>query len=270
MLFTKMQGAGNDFVIVDGFSYQTLGDVNALAKQICSRHYGVGADGLIWICPSSVTDANVRIFNADGTEAETCGNGLRCAAKYLRDAGIVHSDNMRLNTAAGAVMARVGVGGVSVDMGEPNFDPSRIPVNGESNCVTLPVGTRTAQFFCVSMGNPHAVTFDYFPNEEELLKIGPKLEHDPVFPKGANIEFARIEDSVIHVQVWERGDGRTLACGSGACACLAAANSLHLIGREADVQMPGGRIHILWNNTGHMIMAGEAKTVFTGDWKGII
>ncbi len=268
MLFTKMQGAGNDFVIVDGFSYQTLGDANALAKRICSRHYGVGADGMIWICPSSVTNANVRIFNADGTEAETCGNGLRCAAKYLRDSGIARADNMRLNTAAGAVFARVDGSNVSVDMGEPKFEPDRIPVRGESNRVTLSVGAWKAQFFCVSMGNPHAVTFDCFPEEEEFLKIAPKLECDPAFPRKANIEFARVENGTIHALVWERGDGRTLACGSGACACLAAAAEMHLTGREADVQMPGGRIHILWDKNNHMIMTGEAKTVFTGDWKG--
>ncbi len=268
MLFTKMQGAGNDFVIVNGFSYQTLGDVNALAKRICDRHYGIGADGLIWVCPSQVAIANVRIFNSDGSEAETCGNGLRCAAKYLRDAGIARTDDFRIETLAGVVSARVNLSSVTVDMGVPCFVPNLIPVNGESNRIKISADDRELNFFCVSMGNPHAVTFDLFPNDDEFLRIAPKLECHSVFPNKANIEFCRIENGLIEVRVWERGDGATLACGSGACACLAAAAELGLTGREADMKMPGGLLHILWNSENHMIMTGEAKSVFTGDWKG--
>ena len=268
MLFTKMHGAGNDFVIVDGFSYQSLGDVNALAKAICDRHFGIGADGLIWVCPSAVATANVRIFNADGTEAETCGNGLRCAAKYLREAGIAKSDDLRLNTSAGAVSAKISLMGVTVDMGIPKLEPRQIPVRSESNRITLPIQGREVPFFAVSMGNPHAVTFDCFPDEATFLQIAPQLECNPIFPNKANIEFARVEGSCIHVKVWERGDGETLACGSGACACLAAAASQGLTGREADISMPGGLLHVVWNSDNHMIQTGEAKVVFTGDWKG--
>lgn len=267
MLFTKMQGAGNDFVIVSGFSYQSLGDVSALAKKMCDRHFGAGADGLIWLCPSPVAAANVRIFNSDGSEAETCGNGVRCAAKYLYDSGLARSGEMRLQTLAGVISARVGTAGVTVDMGVPRFDAREIPVRGGSNVLTLPAGDREAQFFCVSMGNPHAVTFDLYPDDSLFYEIAPALEVNPAFPKRSNIEFCRIQNGRIEVRVWERGDGATLACGSGACACLAAAAKQGMIGREADVAMPGGVLHILWNADDHMIMTGDASIVYTADWK---
>ena len=159
MRFIKMQGLGNDFVIIDGFAYADLGDVCSLAKRMCDRHFGVGADGLIWITPSPRADARLRLFNADGTEAETCGNGLRCTAKFMRDTGIAKSDEMRIDTLAGVAIARIEGGLVSVDMGAPRLKPREIPVDAPDNRVEIEAGGRKLNFFCVSMGNPHCVLF---------------------------------------------------------------------------------------------------------------
>ncbi len=267
MRFIKMQGLGNDFVIIDGFAYADLGDVCSLAKRMCDRHFGVGADGLIWITPSPRADARMRIFNADGTEAETCGNGLRCTAKFMRDTGIAKSDEMRIDTLAGVAIARIEGGLVSVDMGAPRLKPREIPVDAPDNRVEIEAGGRKLNFFCVSMGNPHAVTFDLYPEGEEFYRLGALLEKHPIFPRRANIEFCRIANGEIDVRVWERGDGETLACGSGACAALVAAAEMGLAERAATVRLPGGKLQIRWREDGRLALRGPAEIAFTGDWR---
>ena len=266
MRFEKIQGIGNDFVVVDGFDYPDLPDPGALSNKMCDRHFGIGADGLIWLVASACADARMRIFNSDGSEPEMCGNGLRCAAKYLHDSGRVPGSRMTIETLAGVLAVEISDEGITADMGQPRLDPAIIPVAAPSNRVTISTGGRKVSFFCVSMGNPHAVTFDCYPEDQSFYQLGPMLERHPLFPARANIEFCRVRDGGIDVRVWERGDGETLACGTGACAVLTAAASQGLVGREADVRLPGGTLHIRWAENNHLFMRGPAETVFVGDW----
>lgn len=266
MKFTKMHGIGNDFVVVNGFIYKDIPDPGALSEKICDRHFGVGADGLIWMVPSDCADARMRIFNSDGSEPEMCGNGLRCAAQFLRDEGIVNSDVMTIETLAGILTVTISDRGITADMGEPILEAAKIPVYSDSNRITLVVEGKKLDFFCVSMGNPHAVTFDLYPEDDSFYRLGPALEHHSAFPAKANIEFCCVRDGGIDVRVWERGDGETLACGTGACATLVAAASQCFTGRESAVRLPGGELHIQWLDNNHLQMTGPAETVFTGEW----
>ena len=265
-----MHGIGNDFIILDGFR-QPVNSPEALAVRLCDRHFGVGADGLILALPSRIADARMRILNRDGSEAEMCGNGLRCLGKYLFDAGICPKSPLRVETLAGVLSLEILAEGglareITVDMGAPRFEPEQIPVAGPSNALTLDVEGRRLRFFCVGMGNPHAVTFDLFPEDGEFARLGPLLECHPAFPRRANIEFCRLEgDDAVRVRVWERGDGPTLACGTGACAVLAAGASQGLLPRRAEVRLPGGSLNVRWDGGGHLFMAGPAETVFTGE-----
>lgn len=265
MRFVKMQGLGNDFVVVDGFCEPEADDMEALARRVCDRHFGIGADGLIWMSPSEAADARMRIFNSDGSEPEMCGNGLRCAAKFLYDRGRAPAE-MAVETLAGVLRARVGADGVTAGMGRPRMAPEGIPVRSADNRVEIELDGRPVRFFCVSMGNPHAVTFDLYPEGEAFRRFGALVERHPAFPARTNVEFCRVRDGGIDVRVWERGDGETLACGTGACASLAAAASLGKIGREADVRLPGGTLRIRWLPDGEMEMRGPAQTVFSGEY----
>lgn len=264
MEFVKMQGIGNDFILVDGFRNSNLGDVPGLARRMCDRHFGVGADGLIWMVPSDRADARMRIFNTDGSEAEMCGNGLRCAAKFLKDQGIAAKDRMTIETLAGVLTVTLDERGITADMGKPCLAPKLIPVSAPSNQVSIDAGGRPCRFFCVSMGNPHAVTFDCYPEDDSFYALGAMLERHPMFPARTNVEFCRVRDGGVDVRVWERGAGETLACGTGSCAALTAAASLGLTGREADVRLPGGTLHIRWAEDGHLFMTGPAETVYSG------
>lgn len=266
MKFEKIQGAGNDFIVVDGFVYPHLPDPGALSKTMCDRHFGVGADGLIWMVHSDCADARMRIFNSDGSEPEMCGNGLRCAAKFWKDSGYVSGNRMTVETLAGILTVELSDDGITADMGMPRLDPKEIPVAAPTNRVTIDLDGKPAEFFCVSMGNPHAVTFDCYPEDASFYRLGAMLEKHPLFPAKANIEFCRVRDGGIDVRVWERGDGETLACGTGACAVLTAAASQGLSGRESDVRLPGGTLHIRWAEDGHLMMRGPAVTVFSGEW----
>ena len=265
-----MHGIGNDFIIIDAFR-QAVDNPGALAARLCDRHFGVGGDGLILALPSDVADARMRVYNSDGGEAEMCGNGLRCLGKYLYDAGLCRKDRLRVETGAGvlalSVEAENGLARqIAVDMGAPRFAPAGIPVAAESNRVTLDAGGQTLRFFCVSMGNPHAVTFDLYPQEGEFLRLGAAFERHPAFPRRANIEFCRVNEAGgADVRVWERGDGPTLACGTGACAVLAAGASLGLLPRQAQIRLPGGALDIRWEPNDHITMTGPAVTVFTGE-----
>lgn len=269
MRFAKMHGIGNDFVVVDAFR-QRISDPASLARELCRHRFGVGADGLILMLPSARADAEMRIFNSDGSEPEMCGNGIRCAAKFLYDEGLCRKTRMDVDTRAGVKSIELIPEGraarATVDMGAPAFDPARIPVAAESNRVSATLGGREVSFFCVSMGNPHAVSFDLYPDEADFLKFGALMERHPLFPARANIEFCRVErDGAVSVKVWERGDGPTLACGTGSCAVLAAGATLGLIAREAEIRLPGGALFDRWDENGHIFMTGPAETVYRGE-----
>lgn len=270
MRFVKLHGIGNDFIVVDAFR-QAVPDPAALAQRLCARRFGVGADGLILMGESAVADARMRIFNSDGSEPEMCGNGVRCAAKFLFDEGLCRKREMSIDTLAGVKIVDIQpesrrVARVRVDMGAPEFEPARIPVAAESNRIQVSLGGKDVSFFCVSMGNPHAVTFDLFPDEEDFRRFGAEMECHPLFPARANIEFCRVEaaDSV-RVKVWERGDGPTLACGTGSCAVLAAGVELGLLERSARIHLPGGTLLDEWLEDGRIRMTGPAETVYAGE-----
>lgn len=269
MRFTKLHGIGNDFIVIDAI-HNKISNPAVLAVRLCARRFGVGADGLILICESDRADAKMRIFNSDGSEPEMCGNGIRCAAKYIYDTHICRRKDMRIDTLAGALAVHLEPNGktawTTVDMGEPEFHPARIPMAAESNRARVQLGDREVEFFGVSMGNPHAVTFDFFPEEEDFYRFGRKMELHPLFPAKANIEFCRIEDHEnVSVKVWERGDGPTLACGTGSCAVLAAGVKLGLLSRKANIRLPGGVLKDEWLDNNHILMTGPAETVFEGE-----
>ena len=270
MRFTKMHGIGNDFIVIDGL-HREIGEPGALAARLCDRHFGIGADGLVLALPSRRADVRMRIINSDGSEPEMCGNGIRCLGKYLFDRGLCPGPTLTVETGAGVLTLDIEAEGgvarrVTVDMGAPDFDPARIPVAAGSNRVALEAEGHKLNFFCVSMGNPHAVTFDLYPEDAAFAALGPALERHPAFPRRANIEFCRLNDlGGADVRVWERGAGPTLACGTGACAVLAAAASQGLLPRSAPIRLPGGTLDIRWGDDGRLYMTGPAEEVFTGE-----
>jgi diaminopimelate epimerase len=276
MRFTKMHGTGNDFVVIDGTRHDR--DWAALTAPINDRHFGVGGDGLIVALPSQRADLRMRMFNPDGSEAEMCGNGIRCLAKYAVERGLVPArDSLRIETLAGDLtceLRRDGgtVSSVRVSMGEPRLDPREIPVLAEQAPPVLgfPVRVDGREFAvsCVSMGNPHAVWFtdepvDAFP----LHEVGPLVERHPAFPRRVNFEIVNVlRPGAVRARVWERGAGLTLACGTGACAVHVAARLNGLTGDATEVALPGGTLRIEWNGDGEVYLTGPAVTVFEGEW----
>lgn len=271
MHFWKMHGTGNDFIVVDAISNK-IDDPAALAQRLCRRRFSIGADGLILICESPRADCTMRIFNADGSEPQMCGNGVRCAAKFLYDSGMCKKEKIAIDTLAGVKHVQLVIENgtavaATVDMGAPCFAPEKIPVAAESNQICLNLDGRDVRFYCVSMGNPHAVTFDLFPEEADFLRLGAMLEVHPVFPERANIEFCRIVNSkCAEVKVWERGSGPTLACGTGSCAVLAAGVQLGLLDRGAEIRLPGGALQDAWHESGSIFMTGPAEIVCKGEF----
>ena len=277
MKFVKMHGTGNDFVLLRVQGDEQ--DWSRLAQAMCDRHYGIGADGLILVLPSSQADVRMRMFNPDGSEAEMCGNGLRCVVKYAVDEGLVRPRDGRISveTAVGILSAQVfgekgAVERVRVSMGVPRFAPHEIPVlaEGEPPLKDLPLdieGQRLA-VTCVSMGNPHAVHFVERPVAEfPLESIGPKVEHQPLFPQRMDFEVARVLGRErMEARVWERGAGITLSCGSGACAVAVVARLKGYIGDEVDIMLTGGNLTITWNGIGEVYLTGAAEEVFSGEW----
>jgi len=264
MKFVKMHGLSNDYVFVDAFTQPAIGNPAALSVEISKYHTGIGADGLILIEPCEGADARMRIFNADGSEAQICGNGLRCAGKYLYDSGIARRKELRVMTGAGLKKLTLTVeNGKAVaaraDMGEPKIIAARKAIEA---------GGRTLRFTCVSMGNPHAVTFEEAAQDECFYTLGPAVERHEFFPERTNVEFVRVESpGRLHVRVWERGSGETMACGSGACAVLAAAVSEGRAQRQAQVVLPGGALNIEWcEEDNHIYMTGPAEAVFSGEY----
>ncbi|MGQ9573129.1 MAG: diaminopimelate epimerase [Dehalococcoidia bacterium] len=278
MRFVKMHGSGNDFVVL-----RAQGDVqdwSRLARAMCARHYGIGADGLILVLPSSRADVRMRMFNPDGSEAEMCGNGLRCVVKYAVEEGLARprGGELSVETAVGVLSARVfGEKGVvervRVSMGAPRFAPQEIPVLVEAEPplkdLSLDIGGQRLAVTCVSMGNPHAVHFVDRPVAEfPLESVGPRVEHHPLFPQRVNFEVARVlSRERMEARVWERGAGITLACGSGACAAVVAARLHRLAGERVDITLPGGTLGIEWDGVGECYLEGPAQRVFEGEWE---
>lgn len=279
--FTKMQGIGNDYVYVNGFE-ERVDSPGELARKISNRNFGVGSDGLVLILPSASADVRMRMFNADGSEAEMCGNAVRCVGKYVYDHGIQVKDVITVETGAGVKVVRLlfeagEVCGATVDMGEPELIPSRIPVlteasldGGQQRFVAHPVDVngQLYEITAVSMGNPHAVIFMKGIDDLDLPRMGPDFEHHPLFPKRTNTEFVEVISSTrVRMRVWERGAGETLACGTGACAVAVACVLNGYTGRDVEVELKGGTLKIHWDeSSNHVHMTGGAVTVFAGEY----
>ncbi len=267
--FVKMHGIGNDFVVINGFEH-SVADPSEFSRRVCHRRFGVGADGVIFVMPSKIADVRMWIFNSDGSEAEMCGNGIRCTAKFAHDQGICTKPEIDVETLAGIkhIVQHIENGvavSSTVDMDAPILDPELIPVAADTNRVHIDLDGKMCEFFCVSMGVPHVVTFDLFPDEPDFLRLGEMLEKHPLFPRKANVEFCRVIDPEnVQVKVWERGCGPTLACGTGSCAVLAAGASMGLIGRSAYIHLPGGTLLDRWEADGHIYMNGPAAVSFLG------
>ncbi len=272
-----MQGTGNDFLLVEAKGEER--DWGALARAMCDRHYGVGADGLMLVLPSQRADVRMRLFNADGSEAEVSGNGVRCLVKYVVERGLARprAGRLRVEAASGVLEAEASgdagrVERVRLSMGEPRFAPQEVPVATEMEppIVDMPleVEGQTLSVTCLSMGNPHAVLFVDGPVEAyPLEEVGPKVEHHPAFPARVNFGVARVLGrDRMEVRVWERGVGETLACGTGSSAAMVAAHLKGLVGDRVDITQPGGRLTVEWDGRGEVYLTGPAEFVFEGEW----
>lgn len=271
-----MHGIGNDYVFIDLFSETIPEDIPSLAREMSDRHFGVGSDGIILIMPSSRADFRMRIFNADGSEGEMCGNGVRCFAKYVYERELTRKTEIAVETPAGIVMCELHLSGnrveeVTVDMGFPRLRPEMIPVadtGGEREMVVdQPLVVLGKQFMvtAVSMGNPHCVVFVDSLADIPLGKYGPALEAHPFFPSRTNVEFARVvAPGEVDVAVWERGSGDTMACGTGACAVVVAGVIKGVLSRDARVRLPGGILRVRWDENGRVYMTGPCEEVFDG------
>jgi diaminopimelate epimerase len=285
MRFSKLQGTGNDFLLADARTMET--EWSRLARAICDRHFGVGADGLILVQNSTSADLKMRLFNPDGSEAEVSGNGLRCFAKYAMDEGLTGKMSpgdgqyhcaLTIETLSGLRRVRAYVSGnkvnrAEVNMGLPKFRPEQIPVAVDVDMTPilghpLVVNGEKLTFSFVSMGNPHAVSFLSEPVADfPLADIGPKVENHSVFPQRTNFEVARVlSRENIEARVWERGVGETLSCGSGASAIAVAAQLLGYADKEVDITLPGGILNVSWDGVGEVLLTGPVEEVFTGEW----
>jgi len=286
MRFTKVQGLGNDFLIVDGLREQLdLTQIEQATPQICDRHFGVGGDGVLLLLPSTKANYLMRLINSDGSEAEMCGNGIRCFGKYIYDTGLHPSEELAIETLAGIQYLQLNatngkVESVRVDMGEPRLQPEEIPTTLAGNCelqiancklrmvraAPLEVDGRSFAVTCVSTGNPHCVIFLDDVSEFPFKEMGPKIEHHPAFPKRTNVHFVQVMSRTeVNVKVWERGAGATLACGTGACAVLVAGVLNERTERKATVYLPGGPLEIEWTDNNHVFMTGPATIVYEGE-----
>jgi diaminopimelate epimerase len=264
--FIKMHGIGNDYVFIDCFPSETAGviaetDLSELARRVSDRHYGIGSDGLVLILPDPEADARMRMFNADGSEAQMCGNAIRCIGKYLYESGLCRKEALRVATKAGIRELEIHVANgivesVTVNMGKPIVMQDKLDLDGE-----------TLEFMSVNMGNPHAVFFrDRLPSSDEVAVLGERIGTHPHFPEGTNVEFARVRNNkVIDLRVWERGTGETMACGTGACATAVAAMCQGLTQREVTIHLRGGDLLITWQTDNEPVyMTGSATEVFRG------
>jgi len=288
MKFVKMHGAANDYVYVDCFAEPTPADPAALAPRIADRHRGVGGDGLVLVLPSSRADARMRMFNADGSEAEMCGNGVRCVAHLVVSRGRAAAGTVTIETGRGVLALEVAPTGprssrVRVDMGEPLLDAGDVPVVGlppgrvvDAPCAAL--GAEEAwwraaglepRMTCVSMGNPHAVLYCRDVAAVPLETVGPRIERHASFPRRVNVHVVQVESaSHVRMRTWERGSGITMACGTGAAAVCVAGVLTGRTARRLVADLPGGRLDLDWSDTGHVFMTGPAEEVFEGTWWG--
>lgn len=274
MKFTKMQGLGNDYVYVDAI-HQEIKDESDLAQFVSNRHFGIGSDGLILICQSERADFKMRMFNADGSEAEMCGNGIRCVGKFVYDKGLTSKTTITIETLAGIKRLNLNtkegkVQTVQVDMGKPILEPEKIPVKSQKDSVLdlrLTAAEKEFSLSCISMGNPHAITKVDKVDEFDIEIYGKEIETHPIFPNKTNVEFIEIiSPEKIKMRVWERGAGETLACGTGACAVAVACSLLGLTKRKVEVELLGGNLFIEWREEdNHVYMTGPAVTVFEGE-----
>jgi diaminopimelate epimerase len=276
--FTKMQGAGNDFVLVES---QNERDWSPLTVAMCDRHFGVGADGLLLVVPSAVADLRMQVFNSDGSEADACGNGLRCVVRYALHRGLIgsRSKTATIETMAGVRKAYLTGGKksvIQVGMGEPVLRAAQVPVRVLSSLAgagpimdyTVTIGRRQLRLNMVSMGNPHAVHFGNMPVADyPLHEVGPKVETHEIFPRKTNFEVVRVLDRQhVEARVWERGVGETLACGSGACA-IGVSGRLHdYTDKIVDIILPGGKLTVEWDGSGEVLLSGPAEIVFSGEY----
>lgn len=289
MKFTKMHGAGNDYIFIDARNHPLLGlkkDWPELARQMSDRHSGVGSDGIILILESSLADLKMRMFNADGSEGEMCGNGIRCFAKYAIERGVVSSprQSLQVETLGGVrtvepTLQGEKVTGARVSMGPPGLNPADLPVdlgasgeNLQGPVLDFPcrVDGLDLQLTFVSMGNPHAVAFLEHPVADfDLRAIGPKVEYHSMFPRRVNFEIVnRSTEGHLTARVWERGSGETMACGTGACAIAVAARLRGMAEGRIDITLPGGTLKIDWDGEGEVYLEGPAEEVFRGEWDG--
>lgn len=269
--FWKMHGIGNDFIVIDNRNGELGEDgIAEFARRLCERRFSIGADGLLLVYNSAAADVKMRMFNPDGTEAEMCGNGIRCLVKFCYDNQIVRKKELEVETLAGIKCTWVStnngeVESVRVDMGEPSFDRDAIPMQGKGTCMNEKLNVDGEQYSvtCLSMGNPHCVLFVDDVESFPVPKIGPRIEAHEAFPRRVNVEFVQVLNrGEIRVRVWERGAGETLACGTGACASVVASHTLDKTGSEVMVHLLGGDLEIVYDN--HVFMGGPAVKVFEG------
>lgn len=278
MMFFKMQGLGNDYVYIDCINGKEPIDIKNLTRKLSNRHFGVGSDGLILLCKSKVADLKMRMFNSDGSEAQMCGNGIRCVAKLAYELGLICEEITTIETLSGIKTLKLNivkgkVKTVEVDMGAPILEATKIPVSSSAKIedkkvkAEVKVKNRKIELTCVSMGNPHAVTFVNDIKNFKVAEYGPILENADIFPEKANIEFVEVVDkNNIKMRVWERGSGETLTCGTGACSSVVASSLNGYTERKVNVQLLGGNLEIEWKPNNHVHMTGPAVTVFKGEW----
>lgn len=271
MRFWKMQGLGNDYIVIDNMDEKISGRQAAqLARRLCERHFSVGADGLLLVSSSKVADSKMRIFNADGSEAEMCGNGVRCFAKYCYENNVVRKSEFTVETLAGIKHVWLTNNGeevvsVKVDMGAPNWNRRALPMVGNGTCINdkLDVNGQSFKVTCLSLGNPHCVVFVDNVADFPVQQVGPKIENNKAFSKRTNADFVQILNrDEIRLRVWERGCGETLACGTGACAAVAAANKTGKVGSKVTVHLLGGDLEVHVAET--LFLIGAAEKVFEG------
>lgn len=275
MRFTKVHGAGNDFIVLNSLEYPGL-DYTKKATELCDRHTGIGADGLLIVEPSDKCDIKMRIINNDGSEAQMCGNGIRAFSKFVYARGIINKTSFSVETLSGAIKPELlfeggRVTAVKVNMGKPVFDCSQIPVKGEGECLNreLVALNKAYTFSSVSTGVPHTAIKVDDPLKVELSVLGPAIEKHELFPQRTNVDFYRVVDeSTLEMRVWERGAGPTLACGTGACAVAVIAMKNGEVKRSVDVQLELAALHIDWADDGNVYMTGPADIVFDGEYLG--
>jgi diaminopimelate epimerase len=267
--FTKMHGCGNDFIFIDCLK-NDIPDLSTIAVKFCDRRFGIGADQLLTVHPSDVADFKMEIYNADGSQVEMCGNGIRCFAKYVYEHGLTQNKELEVETLAGIIRPRIVGDLVEVDMGEPILEGRKIPVDADGQIVNRPliVDGRTYTVTCVSMGNPHCVLYLDNIDSLDLEKIGPRFEHHPFFPKRVNTEFIKVlSPNEVNMRVWERGAGETWACGTGASAVTVAGVLAGKTDRKLTLHLKGGDLFIEWRDNNRVYMTGAAQEVFHGTVK---